>query len=396
MKICMITTSFPRSLEDYSGIFIFRLCRALVSSGVDIDVVAPADQKSDSFQLLGECPVHRFSYFFPKRWQKLAYGPGGIPANLKQSPWLLVMVPFFLLFFFLKAYRVSRKANLIHAHWIYSGLIAWGVGLLRGIPFVVTLRGSDVVRAQKRGLSGFVSGWILRRAARVTTVNENLRDWVTAEGIPEERVICIRNGVELNERKRRDASSSPCRFLFVGNIVSAKGIQHLIEAIVLVLKEEKEVRLTLVGEGAERTFMEQRIREKGIEAFVDFVGGQPPDQIASWMSQSDCLVLPSLSEGTPNVILEAMASALPVVASSLPGICEIVNDRVTGLLVKPGDINDLAQKLLEMTRNRDLRRRMGETGRRIISEMGLGWDPVALRYKEVYQELCAASQESSI
>lgn len=114
------------------------------------------------------------------------------------------------------------------------------------------------------------------------------------------------------------------------------------------------------------------------------------------MSQSDCLVLPSLSEGTPNVILEAMASALPVVASSLPGICEIVNDRVTGLLVKPGDINDLAQKLLEMTRNRDLRRRMGETGRRIISEMGLGWDPVALRYKEVYQELCAASQESSI
>lgn len=110
----------------------------------------------------------------------------------------------------------------------------------------------------------------------MTTVNENLRDWVTAEGIPEERVICIRNGVELNERKRRDASSFTCRFLFVGNIVSAKGIQHLIEAIVLVLKEEKEVRLTLVGEGAERTFMEQRIREKGIEAFVDFVGGSRP------------------------------------------------------------------------------------------------------------------------
>lgn len=396
MKICMITTSFPRSLEDYSGIFIFRLCRALVSSGVDIDVVAPSDQRSDSFQILNGCSVHRFSYFFPKRWQKIAYGHGGIPANLKQSPWLLAMVPFFLLSFFLKTYLVSRKASLIHAHWIYSGLIAWGVGLLWGIPFVVTLRGSDVVRAQKGRLDGILSRWILRHAARVTTVNEGLRRWVTAQGIPEERVICIRNGVELNERKRRNDPMSPCRFLFVGNIVSAKGVQHLIEAIALVLQEEKEVRLTLVGEGAERTFMEQWTKEKGIELFVEFVGGQPPDRIAFWMNQSDCLVLPSLSEGTPNVILEAMASSLPVVASSLPGICEIVNDRVTGYLVKPGDVNGLAQKLLEIARNKDLRRRMGETGHQIILEMGLGWDQVAGRYKEVYQELCAASQEFSV
>lgn len=396
MKICMITTSFPRSLEDYSGIFIFRLCRALVSSRVDVDVVAPSDQRGDSFQLLSGCSIHRFSYFFPTRRQKLAYGPGGIPANLKQRPWLLAMVPFFLFSFFLKTYLVSGKASVIHAHWIYSGLIAWGVGLLRGIPFVVTLRGSDVARAQKGGLEGLLSRWILRRAARVTTVNEGLRRWVTAQGIPEERVICIRNGVELRHRKKGDARPSSCRFLFVGNIVSAKGVQQLIDAFALAGQEEKEVRLILVGEGPERELLEHRAKEKGIDSFVEFVGKQPPDQIVSWMSQSDCLVLPSLSEGTPNVILEAMASALPVVASSLPGICEIVKDRVTGFLVKPGDVDDLAQKLLEMTRNRDFRRRMGETGYRIISEMGLGWDQVAGRYKEVYQELCAASQESSI
>lgn len=395
MKICVITTSFPRSPEDYSGIFIYRLCRALVASGVEIEVVAPADKQSVSVPVLNGCAVHRFSYFFPRGWQKLAYGAGGIPANLRQSPWLFVMVPFFLLSFFLKTYRLTKTASLIHAHWIYSGLIAWGVGLLRGIPFVVTLRGSDVVRAKKGGLDGLLSRWILRRAARVTTVNEDLRKWVTAQGIPEERVVCIRNGVELSHRKSGDAGSSPCRFLFVGNIVSAKGVQQLIDAFALASREEKEARLILVGDGAERESLEHRTKEKGIDSFVEFVGEQPPDQIASWMSQSDCLVLPSLSEGTPNVILEAMASALPVIASCLPGIREIVNDRITGYWVNPGDVSDLAQKLLEIARNRDLRRRMGEEGRQIILEKGLGWDQVAGRYKEVYQKLCAGSQASS-
>ena len=390
----MITTSFPRSSEDYSGIFIFRLCRALVSSGLEIEVVAPADEGAISFQILDGCSVHRFSYFFPKRWQKLAYGPGGIPANLKRSPWLTAMVPFFLFAFFLKTYSMSKRASLIHAHWIYPGLIACLVGSLRRIPFVVTLRGSDVVRAQNEGFSGIVSRWLLKRARRVTTVNENFRRWVVAQGVPEERVICIRNGVELNKRTRGD-DPSLCRFLFVGNLVSAKGVHYLLDAISLVLQEEKEVRLILVGGGEERERLERRTKEIGIDAYIQFVGEQPPDQVADWMVQSDCLVLPSLSEGMPNVILEAMASALPVVVSKLPGICEIVNDQVTGYLVRPGDGNDLAKKLLEMARNKDLRRRMGERGRQTILEMGLGWGQAAERYKEVYRQLCAESQESS-
>lgn len=394
MKICMVTTSFPRSSEDYAGIFIFRLCRALLSSGIETEVVAPADERTPSFELLNGCVIHRFSYFSPGKWQKLSYGPGGIPANLKRRPWLLILVPFFLLFLFLKTYRVSRGANLIHAHWIYSGLIAWGAGRLRGLPFVVTLRGSDAVRAQKGGLAGLVSRWILERAARVTTVNESLRSWVIAQGIPEERVICIRNGVERNAPRRRDHAPAPCRILFIGNLVSAKGVHALIEAAVLVLREEKEVRLILVGEGEERISLERRAKEKGIDGSIQFVGGAPPDQIAAWMDQSDCLVLPSLSEGTPNVVLEAMACSLPVVASNLPGIAEVVSDRITGYLVKPGDVDDLAEKLLEVVRKKDLRRKMGETGYQALCEMGLGWDQVAARYRKVYQEACAESQES--
>lgn len=396
VKVCLLTTSFPRSKEDHSGIFVSRLCRALISSGIRVDVVAPGHEATPDFELIDGCRVYRFSYFFPQKWQRLAYGPGGIPGNLNRSPWRLIQLPFFLLAFLVKAVKVAKGADIIHAQWIPSGFIAWVVSVFRGIPFVVTLRGSDALYARRSGFLSAASLWILKRAAAVTTVNKDLRAWLITCGLPQDRVVFVRNGVDL-ESERRDGEASPLyRTLFVGNFIPVKGIRYLIEAFSKVIRSESNLRLTLIGEGEERPALERQIKENGMNAFVEFVGMQPPEEIQTWMSRSDCLVLPSLSEGTPNVVLEAMACGIPVVASDLPGIREVVRDGATGLLTKPKDPEDLAEKLLKLVRDRSLSEEMGKRGRGAIVEMGLDWEAVAGRYREVYERVCAGSRESSI
>ncbi len=394
MKVCMLTTSYPLSAGDVSGIFIFRLCRALAASNVQVDVIAPGNGGALSEDEMGGASVHRFCYFLPARFQRLAYGPGGIPANLKRSPWLFIQVPFFLVMFVIKSLRVAREADIIHAHWIYSGLVASAVKLLRGTPFVVTLRGSDVLRSKKGRFSALVSRWILRRAAIITTVNQDLKHWAISQGIPSERVVFIRNGVDLPLKRQHEEPNSQCRLLFVGSLVPGKGVHHLIEALSQVVREEKAVRLQVIGDGSEKKHLERQINRHGLNLVVEFVGVQSPDQIPHWMNKSDCLVLPSLWEGTPNVVLEAMSCGLPVVASDLPGIREVMRHGEHGLLSKPEDVHGLAQNLLTIVRNKGFRFQMGERGREEIIKMGLGWDQVAKRYQEVYTRLCVVSQAS--
>jgi len=394
MKICMITTSFPRSLKDDSGIFVFRLCRALAGSRLKVDVVAPADGETPLAEEMGGVRVTRVRYFFPRRWQRLAYGPGGIPANLKRNPWLFIQVPFFILMLMVKGLRVTKGADIVHAQWLFTGLIALPVKMIRGIPYVVTLRGSDVLQSRKGTFTYFISLFILKRAALITTVNQDIRGWVTAQGIPEERVVFLRNGVEVCTDGRSGGPSSGCSLLYVGSLIPRKGVHCLIEAFSQVIREEKEARLVLIGDGGEQEQLRVQVKSLGLGGLVTFVGAQAPDKIPSWMNRSDCLVLPSLWEGTPNVVLEAMACGLPVVASDLPGIREVMQHGVHGLLSKPEDVGDLAQNILKVVRNKRLRLQMGQSGREEIIKMNLGWDQVAKRYQEVYTHLCAASRAS--
>lgn len=395
MKVCMITTSFPRFSGDYSGIFIHRLCKALRSPDVQVSVVTPSDGKALSLENISGCDVHRFQYFFPKSFQRFAYGPGGIPANLKRCPLLIGVAPFFILMFIFKALRISKKADLIHAQWLYSGMIASIVKMLRGTPFIVTLRGSDVWYAQKGNLHGLISRWVIRQADFVTTVSNELSQWAIQQGLPAQAVVVIRNGVDIGKAIDRKPSASTCDFIFVGNLVQGKGVDYLIQALSLVHRFEKDISLTVVGEGDAHDQLQSLVNEKGLRGIVRFTGRRSSEDVPLLMRQSECFVLPSLSEGMPNVILEAMACGLPVVASNLPGIREVVKDEETGFLVEPRDVEGLAKKLLILVRNPERRQKMGDRAYGSLSEMNLSWPQAAKQYIEVYRKVCAASRVSS-
>jgi len=393
----MLTSSFPRSVTDHSGIFIRRLCQALVRAEETVSVVSPGDMTAPSSAKEFSCQIYRFSYFWPKKLQKLAYGSGGIPANLRRQPWLLFQVPFFLISFLMTSGQAARKENadLIHAHWIYSGLVAWIIKGVLGIPFIVTLRGEDTLRA-KSGMGKIVAMAVLRQADGITTVNLSLKNWLISEGISAQKITFIRNGVDLWDRDKRDHKSSLFRFIFVGSLIPRKDVRSLILAFSIVKGTEQNASLMLVGEGEERADLEQVIAELDLEQSITFLGPLSPEAVRERLAASDCLVLPSRSEGTPNVVLEAMATGIPVVATDLPGTREILAPEVSGLLSKVGEPDDLAEKLLQISRNPSQAREMGERGKASIIKMGLSWDQVARRYQECYQRACAVSQESSI
>ena len=395
MKICVITTSFPLFLGDYSGLFIFRLCKALVSLNLQIDVVAPTHENALALEMMDGCRVNRFRYFFPKGLQVLAYGPGGIPASLKRRPWMIFLIPFFMGMFALKSLRVSKGADVIHAQWLYSGIIALFLKKLRGIPFVVTLRGSDVLKAQKGRLTYLISLWVMKRASFVTTVSQAMKDWVVQQGISSDTVFTIRNGVNLCGIHKKDPKDPICHFIFVGSLVPGKGLKYLLQAFFSLKVLEKNTHLLIVGDGEEMDNLKTGVHEKGLSDVVTFSGKKASDQIPELMQRSDCLVLPSLSEGIPNVILEAMACGLPVLASNLPGIREVVEDEKTGFLVAPKDVKGLTKKLLILAQNPERRQKMGAQAYQHLSELNLSWEESAKQYLEVYEKVCAVSRVSS-
>ena len=392
MKVCMITTSFPRFSGDYSGIFVSRLCESLAALNVKIDVVAPPDRNEQAEDLIAGSRVHRFTYFFPKHFQYLAYGPGGIPAKLKRHPWQAIFLPFFLLMFIWKTLRISKDADLIHANWLYSGVIACVVKMCCRKPFIVTLRGSD---AKQGWIADAISHWVITNASFITTVNQDLKNWVVQHGISNDTVVVIRNGVDLNRGYKKYPADQVCRFIFVGTLVPRKGVEYLIQAFSLVNAVEKNTCLLIVGDGEKEEFLKAIVSEQNLENAVAFSGAKLTHEIPALMQESDCLVLPSLLEGIPNVILEAMACGLPVVASDLPGIREVVKDEETGFLVEPRDVENLAKKLLILVRNPERRQKMGERAYQSLSEMNLSWPQAAKQYLEVYRKVCAASQASS-
>jgi teichuronic acid biosynthesis glycosyltransferase TuaC len=187
-------------------------------------------------------------------------------------------------------------------------------------------------------------------------------------------------------RKKLGQSPEEKVVLFVGNLKSVKGLQVLLKAFCRVVKQVPKARLILVGDGPLRSLLKRQARELDLEEKVTFVGRRPHDEIPLWLNSSDVVVLPSLSEGFGGVVLEAMGCGKPVVATDVAGASEIVQHRKTGYLVKPKDVDGLAQYLTILLKDESgLIEDMGE--RAYVVSGNYTWKQNAAQVIEVYRRL---------
>lgn len=383
MRVGLVTTSFPLSTNPVSGVFVARLAEELAKR-VDVTVLTPAGTETAA-STQTSFPVRYFRYA-PQNLQKLAHQPGGVPVALRTSPASVLFLPLFIVALFIATLRLSRRCDVIHANWSACGAIAGLAGLLTRRPVITTLRGSDVMRLDRSKPARWllaVTLWTNKQVVCVSSDIENqIRRLFPRMG---ERVRTIPNGVDdqFLSLSHLGHNRPELHLVAVGSLIPRKALDVAISAVARL--QNSKIYLIVVGDGPERPRLEALIEEHALGDQVRLLGAQPPHAIPGFLENADALVLTSRHEGRPNVVIEAMAAGLPVVATAIPGVRELVPDGEVGLLFEPGDIAGLAAHLGRLLEEPDLRRELGQAGRRRVLGLGLSWDRAASAYCDLYQ-----------
>lgn len=254
----------------------------------------------------------------------------------------------------------------VHCHFAnHPALAGLIVHRLTAIPYSFTAHGSDL----------HVNRVMLREkvaeAAFVATISEYNRRIIATECGADDQVVVVRCGVDTRvfRPRARSGAGRPFRILCIGTLHEVKGQRYLVDACRTLVDEGVDVACTLVGSGEDERALRRRIADLGLTERVLLVGSRTRDQVAALLAEADVLVAPSVPtrkgkrEGIPVVLMEAMASGVPVVASDLSGIPELVEDDVTGLLAPPRDSAAIAAALERLHADEALRRRLGAAGR---------------------------------
>jgi glycosyltransferase involved in cell wall biosynthesis len=340
----VLTTSYPRDADDVAGAFVKDAVERLRERGVDMEVVSPA-----SFRHFG-----------------IAYG-SGVVGNMRARPWLMALLPAFLVSFRRAAARAAREADLVHAHWLASGAVA---ATLKK-PYVVQVWGSDLELARR---VPWLAKSILRRAHLVVAASTALAEQARSLGAREVNVIP--SGVDLPETVAEP--EEPPHILYVGRLSVEKGIDELLEATA-------GLPLVVVGDGPLRT------KVPGALGFV------PPSSLSPYYERAAIVAAPSRREGYGVAVREAMAHGRPVVASAVGGLLDAIEDGVTGVLVPPRDPAALRAALVSLLEDRERRARLGAAAReraRLQFSHAAAVEATAAAYEAVLGRRATAQSES--
>ena len=205
----------------------------------------------------------------------------------------------------------------------------------------------------------------LKRAAFCACISYFCRSQAAIFAGPDDldRLHIIHCGVDPSAYSPVVHVGSGTRLLFVARLAELKGLSVLLEAMAVVAKAHPDVRLTVVGDGPERSRFEKLRKRLNLEQTVDFVGYRSQSEVAQHLADTDVFVLPSYAEGVPVTLMEAMGSGLPVVATQVGGVSELVEHGTNGFIVRPGDADELADRISTLLGDPALRQRMGSAGR---------------------------------
>jgi glycosyltransferase involved in cell wall biosynthesis len=294
----------------------------------------------------------------------------------------------FMLVAFIWSIPIIRKLKpdvMLAFFGVPSGAVALGFKTMFRIPYLVSLRGGDVPGfrpydfALYHRLIGPLVHVVWRKAAAVVANSDGLRGLAQAfdRKVP---IMVIPNGVSTSRYAATIRQWEPARLLIVGRVVYQKGIDLLLEALAGIAQMEWD--LSIAGDGPQRESLEETAHSLGINNRIKFLGWQSKSALVECYRRANLFVYPSRHEGMPNVVLEAMASGLPVIASEIAGNEELVLPGETGLLVPPENIEDLRAAIRELILDHQRRKIMGAAAQKRVEEQ-YTWAGTAQQYLEL-------------
>ena len=379
MKVLMLTTSFPLYPGHTAGVFVFEQARYLCRAGMTVQILAPWQQDGCRFETMAGVDVVRFPYFWPKHKTGLCYGDGGVPENMKQKPVLRFQLPFLVFMFLIHTFRRARRFDVIYAHWTLAGLAGVTVGKILKKPVVVMLH-----HGQDRYNVNPLEKFVINHADRVVCNSGYTRHRVCRYFRPHGSDL-IPPGVDMDIFKPLPVDPGDTFFkrlgipdhlpavLTMGRHIAWKGFANLLEAVSRITDRAPFV-LIIGGQGPQTPALKNLAERLKIQDRVVFTGRIPNSDMPRLYNRADVFALPSImdeagnTEGLGVVLMEAMACGISCVASNVGGIPDVVRDGDNGFLIPPGDVTALADAILRLLTDRQLRQSMGENGRRFIAE----------------------------
>ncbi len=364
MKVLVITNLFPNKSEPTRGVYNKQLVAELAGL-CDLKVIAPlpwvprgaiflksiAHRDIPEKETIDGIEVFHPQYFMIPKFGRVMYG-----------------FYFFLsLYGKIKEVRSDFKFDLIFAPWVFpDGVGSFFIARMLKVPIIIEALGSDINIFTRFILRRKIISYVLQRSAKVIAVSNELKNVIIKIGVPAKNVEVVTNGVNTNlfckmdktlARERLNLTQDVKIILFVGNLVPVKGIEYLMDSYNIVAADNKNIRLVIIGDGFLKSLLLKKVSDFKLEKKMVFCGKMPHEDIPMWMNGCDVLCLPSLDEGYPNVILEAMACGIPIVATRVGGIPEMVNLYESAELVDPKDINQLSAALEKAIRKVEIQKK---------------------------------------
>lgn len=297
---------------------------------------------------------------------------------------------------------INLKPKLIHAHFGVEGVYALNLAKELNIPLITTFHGFDATITNKSLLLSKKPAWInyflfkkqlAKEGDLFICVSEFIRKKVIEMGFPENKTITHYIGIDTNSIQPKMIKKSKYKIiLHVARLTEVKGTKYLIDAFATVYKHFNNVKLVIIGTGELEDALRKQVIKLGLNDKILFLGAQPHENVIEWMQKSDIFCLPSITansgdtEGLGMVFLEAGLCKLPVVATDSGGIPEVVLDNKTGYLVPERDSDKLAEKLLLLLKDENLRKKMGENARATIKER-FDINKQTEKLEEIYKEI---------
>jgi glycosyltransferase involved in cell wall biosynthesis len=270
----------------------------------------------------------------------------------------------------------KRHIHVVRAHKYRASLYGRVAAFFARIPVVITSVHGNYrkdLRPERR-----IANRILSRVTdKIVAVSESIKeDIIRYDKIDPSKILVIHNGVDILKfapdgrfhdiRKEFAITDSDVVIGFIGRLVPAKGIEYLIDAFSHLVSELKNIKLLIVGQGSLLDRLRERTHEHGINGSVLFTGER--HDIPDILSGIDIFVMPSVAEGLPNSLLEAMAMRKPIIATSVGGIPEVIRNGINGLLVPPRNAESIITAIKKLLDKRHLAKKMGQSARYFVEE----------------------------
>lgn len=289
-------------------------------------------------------------------------------SDLSASPliYTLSLLPFVFLksFFLIK----KEKINILHCQGFLSSFLGFFLSKLTGTPFITTVQ-------RLEGKNNPLKNFIYKNASFCIGASQAIKGYFEEIGC--KSVEIIPNGIDLKRFEGLERKSHQGFVVItVARLEKVKGIEYLIRATLNLKSQIPNLKLFIVGDGSERKNLESLTKELGLEEKVEFVGQIPPEGIPEYLVRADCFVLPSLREGFGIAILESLAAGVPIVATRVGGILDIIEEGKTGLLVDPKNPKAIADAIYEVY-----------SGRKFVKAdlEKYNWQNIAQKVFEIYE-----------